>query len=171
MSASTIPVVLLLELLPDPALSVSAFLQFHLPTQLADSQHAKNQAHGAEPFGQKLQPDPLNEALISIIRCLPIPAPSLLARLLTFDGRAAWLSVRYAHLPSSNEDAQHNFPPWIIEYWQEVSRLQAAVRRPWIMAEIYLIRTQQSWKTPRTREIGDAATLPLLQLPWAGKTS
>ncbi|KAF8196183.1 hypothetical protein BJ912DRAFT_1056612 [Pholiota molesta] len=166
-----IPINLRVQLLPSPLLSVSDFLRFELPTQLSDARRISDQNHSvtAAEFGRLTQPD--SRDIVNIIKFLPVPSASLLDDLLSSEERKNWRSVRYAHLPAAHSASQSSFPIWIIAYWVEVARLQTTVRRPWVSAEAFLKKTQQTWKAAEARQLADAATIALVQLPWGGRTT
>lgn len=159
-----IPANIRIDGLPSPLLPVAQFLLFPLPAQLSDL--PQNDTADTD-FGSFAPPD--CQDIMNTIKRLPIPSPGLLSKILFSDARQTWMSVRYAHLPSSQ--SLETYPLWLITYWESVSQLLSTVRRPWLSAEAFLCRAQHHWKSPDVRQLCDAANLTLLQLPWAGITT
>lgn len=167
-----IPAALRSQLFPSPLMSVANFLCYALPTQLPDAVRASSSVLSLSDIAMyegHHPPDARN--IVETVQRLPIPPANHLTLIVSSSKRSKWISVRYAHLSLGSEISTAYFPPWIVEYWVEVTHLQAIVRRPWLAAENFLKTTQQMWKAAGTREVGDVATLLLLQLPWGGQTA
>lgn len=157
------------QLLPSLSISISEFLQYPLPTQLPDARTSdQNRSIMVADFGYSAQPDCPD--IVDTIRTLPIPSASLLSDILASNEHLTWISVRYVHLTAANVADESSFPPWIITYWKEVAHLQNTIKRPWLFAETFLRKAQQTWKVLEMRRLCDAAGIALLQLPWGGKT-
>lgn len=162
-----IPSALCGSLLPGLMHSVAEFLQYTFPSQLSEPQCSTNSS-SIKNFGLSTPPNAQN--VVGTIASLPIPSPTILSELQFSEDLSRWSSIRYAHLPSGHNANQSTFPPWIVTYWTEVSRLQATFRHPWTSSEVFLKRAQSSWKTPDIRQLCDAAEAALLHLPWSGNT-
>jgi hypothetical protein len=166
-----IPPCMRAKILPSPTLSVTQFLEFPLPSQLPETHSAHSGINTLPPefsFGSQ---ENLNVKLsLELLRDLPIPPAALISTLEASQSSWTWRSIRYAHLPGNQ--SRGAFPIWILNYWDEVSKLRKHINIPWSRAEMFLVEIQNSsWRSPDVQRLCDCARLCFLQLPWCGGTS
>ncbi|KAG1730654.1 uncharacterized protein EDB91DRAFT_1006336, partial [Suillus paluster] len=159
-----LPSTAITELLPDPSLSIIAFLKFPLPVISKIDCNISVEAYFSH--------DQPNVEDLNKIKSIPLPPSSLLEKLLDQGLRAALeqqkVSVQCPHTPI---DSKTCLPLWVITYWAEVLHLRRNCCQHWIEAEHILESRSCSWKAAYRQDTHDLIKQVynlLGSLPWSG---
>ena len=144
-------------LFPNPALSVTQFLQFPLPPISPFSA-----GHLPAAFFSRHAPTVDNIGLISKI---PVPTAETLEELRQVCKTATSLGSTSVVCPHTALAIGKHVPLWIITYWTEVLNLRA-LREPWVRAETALRKRKKGRKDSNT--LINETYLALSTLQWFG---
>ena len=152
--ALAIPPNLQKVLFPNPALSVTQFLQFPLPPISPFSA-----GHLPVEFFSQHAPTVDDIGLISV------PTAETLEELCQACKTATLLGSTSVVCPHTALAIGKHAPLWIITYWTEVINLRA-LRQPWVHAETALRKRKKGCKNSNT--LIDETYLALSTLQWSG---